>query len=536
MSTGTATADATPVAHRTPAYSWVVLAMLAFIYIFNFLDRQLMSTVIESIKKDTGFTDAQMGYMTGFYFAIVYTFMGVAVGFFADRTNRRNILFVGATLWSAFTALCGMAHNYPTMLAARVGVGVGEAAGAPPSYSIISDYFPPEKRGLALALFSMGVPLGQSAAIAFGAQIDIHFGWRNAFIGIGIAGVIAAVIMLFVVREPKRGAMDPAHVAVAAGEKAGFGSTFWQFMSRPVLLWTALGCGLSAFVGYAALNWNAPFMLRVQGMTREELSVWYALMILISIGLGTILSGAIVDWMAKRSKVWYALVPLIAAAVAAPFWYFYTQQTTWQMALLIGGVPTFLNIFYLAPALALVNNSVKPNQRTMSSAILLMVLNFIGLGFGPTMVGSLSTEFSTKMIADGMDAAPAAAQGLREALVWVTPFFAVAVAFLALQAMAVNREIKAGNTPVRDGGFRAGIVMALAGGYFLYQSYVAKGFPRALLDTDALAALGSAPIEAQIGTVMGAIASLATVAFLIIGLWLVIRGLLFRKPATAAAT
>src|SRR5689334_24014247 len=206
MSTGTATAGATPAAHRTTPYAWVVLAMLAFIYIFNFLDRQLMSTLIESIKKDTGFTDKQMGFMTGFNFALFYTVFGVIVGFLADRTSRRNILFAGAVLWSGFTALCGMAHNYPTMLAARVGVGVGEAAGAPPSYSIISDYFPAEKRGLALALFSMGVPIGQAAAIAFGAQIDKLYGWRTAFIAIGIAGAIAALMMLFVVREPKRGA------------------------------------------------------------------------------------------------------------------------------------------------------------------------------------------------------------------------------------------------------------------------------------------------------------------------------------------
>src|SRR5262245_689715 len=180
MSTGTATAGSEPAAQRTTGYAWVVLAMLAFIYIFNFLDRQLMSTVIESIKRDTGFTDAQMGYMSGFYFAIVYTTFGVLVGFLADRTSRRNILFVGAGLWSGFTSLCGMATNYPLMLASRVGVGVGEAAGAPPSYSIISDYFPAHRRGTALALFSLGVPFGQALAVAFGSRIDVIFGWRTA--------------------------------------------------------------------------------------------------------------------------------------------------------------------------------------------------------------------------------------------------------------------------------------------------------------------------------------------------------------------
>jgi predicted MFS family arabinose efflux permease len=535
MSTGTATAGDAPAAasQRTKPYAWLVLAMLAFIYIFNFLDRQLMSTVIESIKKDTGFTDAQMGLMTGFYFAIVYTTMGVVVGFLADRTSRRNILFAGAVLWSGFTALCGMAHNYPTMLAARVGVGVGEAAGAPPSYSIISDYFPAEKRGIALALFSMGVPIGQAAAIAFGAQIDIHWGWRNAFIGIGIAGVVAAIIMLFVVREPKRGAMDVAHLAAIAHEKSSFGSTFWQFMSRPVLLWTALGCGLSAFVGYAALNWNAPFLLRVQGMTREELSVWYALMILFSIGLGTFMSGAIVDWMAKRSRVWYALTPLIAMAAASPFWYFYTQATTWQMALIIVAIPTFLNIFYLAPALALVNNSVKPSQRTMSSAILLMVLNFIGLGGGPTMVGTLSTSFSKTFTDGGMEAPLAAAQGLRDALMWVTPFFAVAVLFLVLQAMAISREVKTG-APVRDGGFRVGLVLLIVGLAGFYMRYQGVGFARALLDTEMLAGFGAASLEGMIGIVMDVVVSLAVIIFTLGGAWLVISGLLRKKEPAAA--
>ena len=158
-------------AQRTTPYAWVVLGMLGFIYIFNFLDRQLMSVLIESIKNDpafaktlpdgttVGLSDADMGWMTGFWFALVYTVLGVVVGFMADRTSRRNILYAGATLWSAFTALCGFAQSYPVLLAARMGVGIGEAAGAPPSYSIISDYFPSEKRGLALAIFSMGVPL-----------------------------------------------------------------------------------------------------------------------------------------------------------------------------------------------------------------------------------------------------------------------------------------------------------------------------------------------------------------------------------------
>ena len=470
----TDTTAAPPGAQRTTTYAWVVLGLLGFIYIFNFLDRQLMSVLIESIKNDpafqkqlpdgttVGLSDADMGWMTGFWFALVYTVLGVVVGFLADRHSRRNILYVGATLWSGFTALCGFAQNYPTMLAARMGVGVGEAAGAPPSYSIISDYFPAEKRGLALAIFSMGVPLGQAAAIAFGAQIDKAYGWRTAFIAIGVAGIIAALLMLFVVREPKRGAMDPGYAAAAAQERSSFGRTFWDFISRPALLWCALGCGVSALVGYAALGFNAPFLIRVLKITPDELSLWYALVVGVGIGIGTIASGAVVDRMAKRSRVWYALVPLIAMAAATPFWYFYTQAQDWPTALGLLFLPLLLNIFYLAPALALVNNSVKASQRTMSSAILLMVLNFIGLGAGPTLVGILSTNFATTKIAAGVDKALAAQEGLREALMWMTPFFGVALVFIALQAMAIGREVKAGGA-VSDGGFAAGILLFLVG-------------------------------------------------------------------------
>ncbi|MEQ1607586.1 MAG: MFS transporter [Hyphomonadaceae bacterium] len=497
----TAPENARAGAPRTAPYAWVVLGMLAFIYVFNFLDRQLMSTVIESIKRDTGFTDAEMGYMTGFWFALVYTTFGVVVGFFADRTSRRNVLFCGAVLWSAFTAMCGMATNYWMMLAARVGVGVGEAAGAPPSYSIISDYFPAEKRGAALAIFSLGVPFGQALAVAFGSQIDIIWGWRAAFIGIGIAGIFAAILMYFVVREPRRGAVDPPHLAAIAHETSGFGETFWEFVNRPVLLFTALSCGLSAFVGYAALNWNAPFLLRVQGMTREELSIWYALMLAIALGLGTWLSGAMVDWLAKRSRVWYAMLPALTFAIATPFWYFATQAASWQAALAILSVPTFLTIFYLAPGIALVNNSVKPSQRTMSSAILLMVLNFIGLGGGPTLVGALSTSFTASKLEAGLGVTPeqvgaylkmtaaeaktlpenvqtaivaAGAGGLRDALAWMTPFYLVAIFFLLLQALAVSRELKAG-APIRDGGARLGIVLFVVGAVGLVANLVMRG-------------------------------------------------------------
>jgi MFS family permease len=242
------------------------------------------------------------------------------------------------------------------------------------------------------------------------------------------------------------------------------------------------------------------------------LSLWYALVVGIGIGIGTIASGAIVDRMAKRSRVWYAIVPLIAMAVATPFWYFYTQAQDWPTALALLILPLLLNIFYLAPALALVNNSVKASQRTMSSAILLMILNFIGLGAGPTLVGILSTNFATSKIAAGVEAAVAAQEGLREALVWMTPFFIVALVFLVLQAMAISRELKAGK-PVTDGGARAGILLFICGAGGLAARYLLGGIP-GLTSTEPAQLM-------QLGLI---------VFSLLLGLWLVVRTL-GRKPA-----
>jgi predicted MFS family arabinose efflux permease len=521
---------------RTKPYAWLVLGLLCFIYIFNFLDRQLMSILIESIKRDTGFTDSQMGMMTGFYFALFYTVFGVIVGAIADRTSRKYILGAGAILWSLFTALCGMAQTYPQMLAARVGVGVGEAAGAPPSYSILSDYFPPEKRGLALALFSLGVPFGQALGAAFGAQMDATIGWRSAFIYIGLAGVFAAVLMLIFVREPKRGAMDSnANVTQAqahanASEKVSFASTIWEFVNRPMLLWAALACGLCSFVGYCALGWNASFLIRVKGITREELAIWYAGMLAVSMGLGTWFSGAIVDWLAKRSRVWYALLPAIAFALATPFWFAYVWAPGWEMSVAILALPTFFTIMYLAPALALVQNSVKPSQRTMSGAILLMVLNIIGLGGGPTMVGFLSDIFGKEAAAAGLEPAAAGAQGLQTAFYWVTPFYLVAVGFLILQASAIRREIKAGAI-IRDGGFRLGLVLSLVGLVGLYLRFQNLGLPGTFLNVERIGQFGASELTGQIDTIMDVFFALALTAFAAWGLSLVAKGVARRPDA-----
>lgn len=470
---------------KTPAYSWLVLAVLTFIYTFNFLDRQLMSILTEPIKNEMGLTDSQMGLLGGIYFAAFYTIIGVFVGFFADRFSRKWILVTGSTLWSAFTAACGVAHVYPALMVARMGVGVGEAAGAPPSYSIISDYFPASRRGMALGVFSLGVPFGMAIAALVGPLFvqhgDFAFGdtlipgWRMAFISIGVAGILATVVLAVIVREPKRGAQEvklDVHMEEApttALDKPGFFKTAGSFFGRPVLLFTALGCGASAFVGYGVLNWTAPFLTRAKGINMGEIALWYSLELAVCMGVGTWLAGAIADWLSKRAKIWYALVPMIALSCAVPFYLGFVWAPTWQMSLAFLAIPTLLNNAYLAPALAVVQNSVKPEQRTMSGALLLMVLNLIGLGLGPTFVGTMSTSFTIDGIASSLgvtieqatqyasmstaqlaELAPevvagiksAGAIGLQSALYALAPFYGVAILMLIFEGFFLSREQK----------------------------------------------------------------------------------------------
>ncbi|MEZ5938138.1 MAG: MFS transporter [Hyphomonadaceae bacterium] len=530
MTTSSAEAGQSSAPARTPTYTWVVLFMLMFIYIFNFLDRQLMSILIEPIKEEMGFTDSQMGLMTGLYFAIFYTGFGVIAGFLADRTSRKYVLFAGAFLWSLFTMLCGFARNYPTMLAARVGVGVGEAAGAPPSYSMVSDYFPPEKRGLALAIFSLGVPFGQALGAGFGAAIHEAYGWRNAFIGIGVAGIIAAVVMLLVVREPKRGASDvklDVHMEEAPTQvetRSGFSKTFWDFMSRPALLYTALGCGLCSFVGYAALGWNVSFLIRVKGINYTEVALFYALMLAVAMGLGTWVSGALADLLAKRGKHWYALVPAGAIALSIPFYLAYIFAPNWQLALAALSVPTFLTIMYLPPALAVVQNSLPASQRTMGGALLLMILNIIGLGGGPTTVGLLSDYFATS---NGMSSADA----IQHAFMWMTPFYFVAVGVLLLQARSLAGETRK-NAAIFDGGLRFGGLLTLVGLGGLLARYLTGGAGKLFFNGEKFQNWGGLEFIGQFNAIMDVVQVAILVVFALWGLYLLAGS---GKRRTAAA-
>ena len=202
-----------------PAYASLVLAILFFVYVLNFLDRQLLSILAKPVQDELGITDGQLGLLGGLYFALFYCVLGVPVAWLADRSKRVRILAIACALWSAATIACGLAHSYPQLAAARMAVGIGEAGGVPPSYSIISDYFPPHRRGMALGLYNLGPPIGSALGVAFGAAIAAAYDWRLAFILLGVAGLAAAAVTWIVVREPRRGATDAPKSGRSASPK-----------------------------------------------------------------------------------------------------------------------------------------------------------------------------------------------------------------------------------------------------------------------------------------------------------------------------
>lgn len=418
---------------RPGARAWVVLAMLCFVYVLNFLDRQLLSILAKPIQDELGVTDGQLGLIGGLYFAVFYCVISIPVAWLADRTNRVRVLSIACALWSAATVACGMSATYPQLVAARMAVGVGEAGGVPPSYAIITDYFGPGQRGTALGLFNLGPPLGQAMGVAFGASIAAAYSWRSAFLVLGVVGIATALIVWIFVREPKRGALDPAlndAVPVDHGARAGFGETVRMFFSRPVLLLVSLACGATQFITYGTLNFTTLFLMREKGMTLHEVAIWYALMIGIFISLGMYVSGRLIDRYAARSKLAYAWVPAIGLCLAVPFFIGFVWAPTWPLALLFLALPTGLNYFYLSPSVALVQEEVRPNQRVMSGALLLLVMNLIGLGLGPTWLGAVSDALK----AGHPD------NSLQLAFYSLVPFYGLAVLLFWMLARAIRRE------------------------------------------------------------------------------------------------
>jgi MFS family permease len=374
-------------------YSNYVLGLLFVVYVFNFIDRQVLAILLPSIKAELDVSDTYMGFLTGPAFVLFYTFAGIPIARFADRTSRRSVIAVGLVVWTAMTAASGLVRSFWQLAAARVGVGIGEAAGSPPAHSLISDYFPPERRATALSIYGAGVYLGVAVAFLGGGYIGHHFGWRTVYLVIGLAGFPLAALVRFTIRELPRGYSD-AGAAPGRDEAVSLGQALRDLARNRSFILVVLATSVMSLSGYGVLTWGATFLMRVHGMGMVEVGVWLGLAIGLTGGLGAYLGGRLADGMGRRDRRWYVWLPAIELAVAVPFVVGFVLLES-RIAALLCFIPFhLLASMYLGPMLSTIQNLVVPRMRATASAVNLFVVNLVGLGIGPLLMGFLNDRLA----------------------------------------------------------------------------------------------------------------------------------------------
>ncbi len=411
-------------------YRTYVLTMLVVIYVFNFLDRQIVTILAEPIKVDLGLSDTQIGLMTGLAFAIFYTVLGIPIARLADRANRVSIIAVALVIWSGMTALCGVAQNFAQMLAARIGVGVGEAGCSPPAHSLIADYFPPDKRASALSIYALGIPLGSILGLLAGGWIAEFYGWRMAFFLVGLPGILLAVALKLTVREPIRGMSDTR--ATAEGQPP-LVATLRTLLRNRTLVHMAMGGALTSFVGYGLGQWLPAFFIRTHGLGVGETATYFGLVLGVASAAGTFLGGAIADRLAGRDRRVYAWLPAAGVLVAFPFFFIALLLNQPYLTIGILITPYLLNSLWLGPAFGTIQNLAPMRMRALASALLLFILNIIGLGFGPFLVGVTSDLL--RGVAGG--------ESLRYAVLLSTGVYFWAGAHFLLAARSIRQDLDA---------------------------------------------------------------------------------------------
>lgn len=395
------------------AYRWYVLVLLTIVYTFNFIDRQIVGIISPALKADLGLADWQLGLLKGFAFAVLYTTLGIPIARLADRANRVTIISISLAVWSGFTAISGAAQSFVQLAMARVGVGIGEAGGSPPAHSLISDYFPKEKRAGALAFYAMGIPVGIAFAYLAGGWLTQTFGWRVAFVVVGLPGVLAALILKLTVREPERGAFEDGKAADQFARTddqphsfsaimASEFSTVWQaakhLLAIPTYRNVVIATTAISFSTYASGTWVVDFYSRTHAaFPILQVYFWMGIINGTAYVAGTYLGGFLVDKFSVKNKAMYGLIPALALVLNAPL-YFLTLWVESPVLSLFFQFPVHMAVgFYLGPAFALAQTLAPVSIRALSTAIFFFILNMIALGFGPTTAGVLSSVLSTSM-------------------------------------------------------------------------------------------------------------------------------------------
>jgi len=397
----------------------IVLGLLLLAYIFNFLDRQILGILAGSIIADLKLSDAEFGAIGGLAFALLYSVLGVPLALLADRTSRSRVIAGALAVWSAFTALCGTAASFGQLFLYRLGVGVGEAGGVAPAYALIADYFPPQRRARAMAIFSLGIPLGLAGGTLIGAYIAAWVDWRTAFLVMGVAGVILAPVMLIFVRDLPR-------PTSASSEQVPLRRAFPIIARKPTFWLMAAAASCSSLAGYGLALWTPSVLERSFGFGLIERGQFLASIFLIGGTTGVFAGGWLADKLGQGDRRWYARLPAIAWLITAPTFAIGLLSSDPWLAWPLLLIPNALNILWLGPVTTAVQHLVAQPMRSTASASFLLINNLIGLGVGPTLIGGLSELFKERF----------GTEALRYAAVSVVGFYLVAA---LLMLLAVRR-------------------------------------------------------------------------------------------------
>jgi predicted MFS family arabinose efflux permease len=387
--------EKTPAASEAPAASYskpyinYVIGILTVVYVFNFVDRQILSILMQPIKEEMQLSDTALGFLSGIAFAIFYATLGMPIARLADRSSRVTIISVSLGLWSFMTAVCGLAQNFWQLLFARILVAVGEAGSGPSSHSLIADYVPLEARSSALSIYSMGIPIGLLFGFLIGGYLEELYGWRVAFMAVGLPGVALAVIVQLTLREPLRGHAD-GKPRVAGAEQAPVREVIQVLWKRKSFRHLCIGVGAQAIAGYGVVQWVPSFLHRSYQMTSSEIGLALAFIIGIGGAIGAAAGGYLADHLSRRDIRWQMWVPVLGGLLSAPFAFGVYLSDTAFASLAWFVVPVILSNLYLGPIFAMTQALAPIRMRAIASAVMLFIGSFIGLGLGPQFVGIVS--------------------------------------------------------------------------------------------------------------------------------------------------
>jgi MFS family permease len=368
----------------------LTLALLTLTYFFSYMDRQILAILQEAIRKDLHLEDWQLGLLAGLAFAVFYATLGIPVAWLADRSSRKKIIAVSLAIWSAMTAASGLAQNFPQLLLARIGVGIGEAGSSPPSHSIIADLYPPDRRAGAMGVYSLGVVLGAALGTFIGGLVASAYGWRTAMFVIGLPGVALAVIVWLFVVEPRRGLSD-ARQAPAGEPMPPLLDGFKAILRNPPALHLVMAVTVTSMVGYGLTAFGPSYMQRSLGFSMREISLYVALPAGFCGMLSAVFGGRLADRLARGRGLWVqSSMVAVLKTLALPFTFAFLLID--EPALSIAAYFTYVLLAnsYLGPTFALIQGLAPTRQRALWAAITLLVINLVGLGLGPTLVGTTS--------------------------------------------------------------------------------------------------------------------------------------------------